>query len=179
MKYLPRLLAFILATSLPGLAADWRSELAGQIPRLGHRNWIVIADSAYPLQIAPGIQTVVTGADHLEVVQAVLAALAKTKHVRPLVYTDAELRFVAEAQAPGIEACRQQLLSALGAQTVQSLPHEQIIGRLDEAGKTYRVLLLKTNLTLPYTSVFLQLDCGYWSAGAEAALRAAMKAPPR
>jgi hypothetical protein len=32
----------------------------------------------------------------------------------------------------------------------------------------------KTNLTLPYTSVFLQIDCGYWSADAERRLRDAM-----
>jgi hypothetical protein len=29
-------------------------------------------------------------------------------------------------------------------------------------------------MTLPYTSVFLQLDCGYWSADAERRLREAM-----
>jgi hypothetical protein len=45
---------------------------------------------------------------------------------------------------------------------------------LDEAGKTFNVLILKTNLTLPYTSVFLELDCGYWSEEAEQRLRAAL-----
>jgi hypothetical protein len=32
-----------------------------------------------------------------------------------------------------------------------------------------------TNLTLPYTSVFLELDCGYWSPEAEQRLRDAIK----
>ncbi len=50
---------------------------------------------------------------------------------------------------------------------------EELIGKLDEAGKTFHVLLLKTNLCLPYTSVFLQLDCAYWNADAEKRLRAA------
>jgi hypothetical protein len=47
---------------------------------------------------------------------------------------------------------------------------------LDKAAETFRVLVLKTDLALPYTSVFLELDCGYWSPGAERRLREAMKA---
>lgn len=31
-----------------------------------------------------------------------------------------------------------------------------------------------TNMTLPYTSVFLQLDCAYWKREAEQQLRARM-----
>jgi hypothetical protein len=57
---------------------------------------------------------------------------------------------------------------------VQVLPHEQIIGKPDEAGKTFKVLLIKTPLTKPYTSVFFQLECGYWNAKAESELREAM-----
>jgi hypothetical protein len=179
MKKIRAILALLFATSFVGFAADWRTQLADQLPLLGHRNWIVIADSAYPLQNAAGIQTVATAADQIEVVRLVLAALAKTKHVRPTIFIDAELPFVTEAYAPGIGAYRDQLSTVFGTRAVQSRPHEQIIGELDEAGKTFRVLLLKTNLTLPYTSVFIQLDCGYWSAEAEAALRAAMKTPTR
>jgi len=33
---------------------------------------------------------------------------------------------------------------------------------------------LKTNMTIPYTSVFFELDCGYWHPGAEERLREAM-----
>jgi len=28
----------------------------------------------------------------------------------------------------------------------------------------FRVLLVKTNMRLPYTSVFFELDCAYWNA---------------
>jgi hypothetical protein len=31
-------------------------------------------------------------------------------------------------------------------------------------------------MTIPYTSVFFELDCGYWSAAAEQRLRKAMSA---
>ena len=42
-------------------APAWMDTLAGYLPALGHRNWIVVADSAFPLQISPGIETIVTG----------------------------------------------------------------------------------------------------------------------
>ncbi len=41
-------------------------------------------------------------------------------------------------------------------------------------GKTFHILVLKTRMTIPYTSVFIRLECGYWSADAEKRLRAAM-----
>ena len=31
-------------------------------------------------------------------------------------------------------------------------------------------------MTIPYTSVFFELDCGYWNAGAEQRLREAIAA---
>jgi hypothetical protein len=170
------LLAFIL-TIAPALhAADWKRTLQEEIPLLGHRNWIVIADSAYPWQVSPGVQTMETGKGQLEVTRAVLDALSKTKHVRPVIMTDSELPFVPEKDAPGITAYRASLGELLRNQTAQSLPHEQIIRKLDEAGKTFHVLLLKTNHTQPYTSVFLQLECGYWNPSAEKHLREILSA---
>ena len=47
------------------------------------------------------------------------------------------------------------------------LPHEEIIAKLDRAGELFRVLIVKTNMRIPYTSVFFELDCGYWNAQAE------------
>ena len=108
-------------------------------------------------------------------VHAVLDALGKVQHVRPIIYLDAEMPHVPEADAPGITAYRDGLTKLLGQREAQSLPHEKIIAKLDEAGKTFHVLLLKTNLTIPYTSVFLQLDCAYWNAEAEKRLRAALE----
>lgn len=155
--------------------SDWQTLLARRIEAYGHRNWIVIADSAYPVQTSPGIETVVTGAEQLEVLRIVLQELAKARHIRPVVYLDAELAHVPDRHAPGIKRYRDDLALALVNRRVRSLPHEEIIDRLDNAGEKFKVLILKTNLTLPYTSVFLELDCGYWSPEAEEALREAMK----
>lgn len=168
------LLALMTATTVSA-AETWKATLQKQLPLLGHRNWIVVADSAYPLQTAPGIETLYAEADQLAVVSEVINALAKTRHVKPTIYTDAELKYVAEANAPGIGAYREALAKILAGQPAQVLPHEQIIGKLDEAGKTFKVLLIKTPLTLPYTSVFFQLECGYWNAASEKELRDALK----
>ena len=153
---------------------NWRVLLNEELPLLGHRNWIAVVDSAYPLQTSAGIETVDTNADQLEVVRAVLDQVAKAKHVRPVVFTDAELKLVSESDAKGVNAYREALTDLVAKTEAQSLPHEEIISKLDEAGKTFHILVLKTRLTIPYTSVFIRLECGYWTADAEKRLREAM-----
>lgn len=160
-----------LITTTAFAADQWKKPLQQQLPLLGHRNWIVVADSAYPLQTAPGIETIYVKADHLKVVSGVIAELAKTRHVQPIIYTDAELEYVAEANAPGISAYRDTLAKVLTNQPVRLLPHEQIIGKLDTAGQTFKVLIIKTPLAQPYTAVFFELECGYWNQQAEKELR--------
>ncbi len=156
-------------------ASGWRERLARELPLMGHRNWIVIADAAYPAQCRPGIETIDTGTDQIRVVQTVLDMLDRSQHVRPIIHLDLELMHVSEELAPGINAYRTALDAILNDRTVQSVPHEELIARLDKAGEVFRVLVLKTTLTLPYTSVFAQLDCGYWSAESEARLRRVMQ----
>jgi len=141
---------------------------------MGHRNWVVIVDSAYPLQSSAGIETIYTGEDQLSVVKAVMAEVKKQKHVRANVFLDKELKFVDDKAARGIDAYRKDLAKLLKGASASSLLHEDIIKKLDEASKTFHVIVLKTKLTLPYTSVFLQLDCGYWSADKEKAMRQKM-----
>ena len=172
------ILGVVILTMTVQAEVSWQTKLERDLPLLGHRNWIVIADAAYPWQAAEGIETIYTDGEQLDAVKAVLRALDKTTHVRPIIYTDTELQFVPEESAKGITAYRNALGKLLDKRNVQSLPHEEVIKKLDEAGKTFHVLILKTELTIPYTSVFLQLDCGYWSAESEQKLRDAMKRVP-
>jgi hypothetical protein len=158
-------------------AASWRQTLDARLPYYGHRNWIVIADSAYPLQSGTGIETILSNENQIETVRHVLAVLSKAKHVRPVVYTDRELSYVPEPDAAGIGAYRQLLnglFTQLPDQKVTALPHEEIIHKLEDAAKSFHVLIIKTNMTLPYTSVFFELRAGYWSDEAEERLRQAM-----
>jgi hypothetical protein len=155
---------------------DWKRQVRSLLPLFGHRNWVVVADSAYPAQSKPGIETIVSGAGLIEAAHGVLSAIAAFKHVRANIYLDQELQFVAEADAPGVTRYRTQLAELLKNEDETTLPHEQIIARLDQTAHVFRMLVIKTELTIPYTSIFFELDCGYWSADAERRLRATIAA---
>jgi D-ribose pyranose/furanose isomerase RbsD len=152
-------------------SSSWQTRLRTQLPRLGHRNWVVVTDAAYPLQTSPGIETLVATQPLTTVLGKVLQEIKRAPHIRPLVYTDAELEAVAEEHAPGVTKFRRNLAQTLAKASVRSLPHEEIIARLDAAGRSFQIMLIKTPELIPYTSVFLELDCGYWNAEAEKALR--------
>ena len=154
---------------------NWQDILEESLPVLGHRNFIVIADSAYPQQSNPGIKTVYTGAGQLEVVEKVINAVEKADHVSGTIYVDQELNFVPEENAPGIDKYRTDLNNILGNKNVLRLPHIDIINKLDQSSDLFNVLILKTDLTIPYTSVFIELGAGYWNDQAEAELRESMK----
>ena len=151
--------------------STWQSRFNEVLPEYGHRNWIVVADSAYPKQSAPGIETIATGQGQLEVLEIVLEAIADAPHVRAIVMLDSELDHVLEADSPGVSAYRSALTVMLKDKQVKVVPHEKIIAQLDKGSEMFNILLLKTNLTIPYTSIFLQLDCGYWDAKKEKSLR--------
>jgi D-ribose pyranose/furanose isomerase RbsD len=156
-------------------APTWTDTLAAYIPALGHRNWIVVADSAFPLQISPGIETIVTNEDHFTVLAKVLKAVDAAKHLRPKIWLDKELGFVTEDLAPGADEARRRLDEVLKGRGATPVLHEELISRLDQVGKTFKIVMVKTTLAVPYTSVFLELDCGYWPAEAEAKMREKMK----
>jgi len=89
---------------------------------------------------------------------------------------DAELPFVPDSDAPGVSNYRAEIADLLRRYPVESLPHERIIANIDEAGKQFHILVLKTKMAIPYTSVFIRLDCKYWPADAEKRMRAKMAA---
>ncbi len=156
-------------------APVWMDTLAGYLPALGHRNWIVVADSAFPLQISPGIETIVTGEDHFTVLAKVLQAVDGAKHIRPKIWLDKELGFVTEDLAPGADEARRRLDEALMGRGAAPVLHEELIAKLDQAGRAFKIVMVKTTLAVPYTSVFLELDCGYWPSENEAKMREKMK----
>src|SRR5215472_5369404 len=96
----------LLLASLPAVAANpsWHERLSDAMPLLGHRNWILVVDSAYPLQISPGIETIETDASQMEVLRAVMSAIDHSIQVRPEIFTDAELTFISDSDAPGASA---------------------------------------------------------------------------
>lgn len=167
----------LLAATVPARAAspDWHQRLSEAMPLLGHRNWILVVDSAYPLQISPGVETLDTKASQVDVLRAVMAAIDHSIQLRPEIFMDSELAFISDSDAPGASEYREQVGQLLRGYSVESQRHEDLISKIDEAGKTFHVLVLKTNMTIPYTSVFIRLDCKYWSEDQERSLRLSMR----
>ncbi len=174
IKIVLGIMVMLLGCAVTHAQAGWQQKVKGELPLLGHRNWIVIVDSAYPLQVSPGIETIDTDADQLAVLDFVLGAIKESRHVRPLVHTDKEIEFVPESEAPGVGRYREELKRRIAGVPSDSVLHQELIDRLSETGKSIHVLVLKTRMTIPYTSVFLQLNCKYWSAESEARMRKAM-----
>jgi len=157
------------------MTSDWKGTLKDRLLLYGHRNWLVIADSAYPAQSRQAIETIVVDEQQVTVLKKTLATLGSCKHVKPNIYIDKELNFIGDTDAPGISSYREKLGALLKGHKVRTLPHEEIISTLDRVGEKFRVLLIKTNMRIPYTSVFLELECGYWNADAEKRLRTSMR----
>lgn len=156
---------------------SWQTEVEETVKLFGHRNWIVVADGAYPLQSNPSIKTITVDADQLEVVEFVHEAIKQSKHVDATIFLDKELDYVSEEDANGITDYRNGLSKLWEDKPTQSLLHEDIIRQLDQSANLFNVLIIKTNLTIPYTSVFFQLECGYWDAEDEQRLRKALPQP--
>jgi len=65
----------------------------------------------YPAQSRPGIETIVADEEQTTVVDRALAILHAhaSKHIQSKIYTDEELRFVSEEDAPGVTSYRERL----------------------------------------------------------------------
>lgn len=154
--------------------ANWKEQFNQKMALLGHRNWIIIVDKAFPEQNAAGIIYINTNEKLLPVLKYALQQVHASGHVKPIIYRDQELEFITEQQSKGVEAFRKEEEKIWGALPVQTILHDGVFQKLDEASKLFKVVVLKTNETIPYSSVFLQLDCAYWNADKEAQLRKRM-----
>lgn len=156
------------------MSPTWEEIVNNRLQLYGHRNWLVIADSAYPAQSRQGIETIVADEEHTSLLSRVFVMLRECRHVKPNIYLDQELRFVAEQDAPGVTSYREELRHLVKGYELRTLPHDEIISKLDVAGDQFRVLIIKSNMRIPYTSVFFELECGYWNTRAESCVRSAM-----
>ena len=159
-----------------GSSSDWKGIVQNRLPLYGHRNWIVVTDSAFPAYAAPGIETIAVNEDLPSVVKYVAKAISATRHVRATVFLDQELQFIDESDYPGVSDLKRQIAAIFPKDQVSRIPHAEAMTRVDEAGRTFRILFIKTSAAIPYTSVFMRLDCGYLSDEVERRIRAAMAA---
>lgn len=158
----------------PDEKETWKETLEHDLNLLGHRNWILVVDKAFPEQSSAGMKYLYVEQELLPTLQYVLDRVESSTHVSPVIYRDKELSYITEEQVPGIGEFRSGSEEVLAGREVNSLLHDEVFGMLDESSSLFRVLVIKTNCTLPYTSVFLQLDCAYWGPGNERELRSRM-----
>ena len=174
-------LVFIAGTMIGPAAsnpstADWRTTLQQRVPLYGHRNWIVVSDAAFPAYSQIGIETITANQDLPSVLNYVAKAISSSQHVRAAAFVDQELKFVPEEDYPGVTHLREEINRAFGKSSPSSIPHAEALAKIDDAGKTFRILFIKTNTTIPYTSVFMRLDCGYMTDQVESKIRDAIAA---
>ena len=148
----------------------WNSDLH----LLGHRNWILVVDKAFPEQSSPGMKYIYVEQDLLPTLKYVLEKVESSTHVSPIIYSDKELSYIDEDQINGIDKFKSEREKILAGKEVNTLLHDDVFKLLDESSSLFKTLVIKTNCTIPYTSVFLQLDCAYWGPENEEILREKM-----
>jgi D-ribose pyranose/furanose isomerase RbsD len=149
----------------------WRAAVDNQTSQLGYRNWIVIAEASFPAHSRSGVRQVAAPVEVPEAVDYVLQALERTENVRPHIYLTRELRSVENDFAPGIDALREKLRDSLHSHEHTELDQQSLLTLLEDANRSFDVLVIRTQTALPYSSVFLELKPGYWDADSEMRLR--------
>ncbi len=149
----------------------WAEEVTREVGALGIQNWIIIAESSFPVASRRGVRTVVVDADVPELVDFVINELEKSETVNPSFNLARELPFVKNDNAPGIDEFRRQLKEALHGHQVREMDHRSLTLLAHSESAKYAVLVLKTRTALPYSNVFIELDSGYWDRESEDALR--------
>jgi hypothetical protein len=176
------LISFLLGCNQPsGNIADrkgesWKERFDKELPLLGHRNWVLVVDKAFPMQTSPGMEVVNTNEKLLPVLDYTLHQMRSSSHVKPIIYVDKEIKFITEDAARGVNSYKAGLKKILGDETPESILHDSVFVKLDAASRLFKIFILKTNEVIPYSSVFLQLDCAYWNAASEKHLRDSMNA---
>ncbi len=163
--------------------AALHTQLAPHLDVLGARNWIVIADPAYPILAGEGVDVLVVDADIPDTLREVLATLSADGSLTPRLWLCSELEVVPERHAPGVRRYRRELRKLTARHLHYEVTDRIISLQLAQAAQTYRILYIKTDTPLPYSTVAIELDSGYWNSDAEAELRERMEklnapAPP-
>ncbi|MFT6863592.1 MAG: hypothetical protein ACJAVK_002153 [Akkermansiaceae bacterium] len=162
-------------TSREKLPPAWGETVAREVDALGIQNWIIIAESSFPLVSRGGVRTLVVDAEIPELVDYVVNHLESSENVNPTFNTARELPFVSNDRAPGIDQFRLNLKEALHGHEVRQMDNRSLSMLASSDASKFAVLVLKSKTSLPYSSVFVDLDSGYWDRDSEDKLRRDMR----
>ncbi len=162
-----------MTAALSGCAmlSNWRGKADNQLGKLGYRNWIVISEASLPAQNRAGIHQVSAPAEIPEVVDYLLRTMEQTENVRPRIYVTREMRSVENDMAPGMDSYREELKKSLHGHETTELDQQALLTLMEDANRKLDVLVIRTQTALPYSSVFMELQPGYWDGESEARLR--------
>lgn len=149
----------------------WKMAVDRQTEQLGYRNWIVVAEASFPAHSRAGVRQIAAPVEIPEALDYVLHSLERTENLRPNIYLTRELRSVENDFAPGIDQVREHIQTALHGHEPTELDQQSLLTLLEDANRSFDVLVIRTRSALPYASVFIELQPGYWDASSESRLR--------
>jgi len=154
-----------------GLIDQTRASIAPELQQLGARNWVVIADPTYPIPAGAGVYTMTVASGTAETFREVLDLLELQASLTPRIWVCNEMEAVPEHLAPGMAEYTKEVSSLLSGRFCYRLDERIIAMQLADAAQKFRVLFIKTNTRLPYSTLAIELDSGYWSPDAEEEVR--------
>lgn len=149
----------------------WGAAVSREVAALGSRNWVIVAESSFPVISRRGTRTVVIDGETPEVVEYIVNLLEQSENVRPRFTTARELPFLVNDLSPGVDQFRERLNVALHGHAVNQMDHRALTLLAQSDADKYAVLVLKTKTALPYSNVYIELDSGFWDRESEARLR--------
>ncbi|MGJ8655110.1 MAG: hypothetical protein ACSHX6_01565 [Akkermansiaceae bacterium] len=152
-------------------APTWLTTVDQEVHKLGSFNWVIVAEPSFPALSRSGVTTITTPVNTTEALDGVLQSIDAHSHVRPRIHLIREADAVTEHDTPGINNYRTKLKEVLNERETLTLTNNALNLLITDARKNYRILVIKTTTSLPYTSVFMELESGYWDGVSETALR--------
>jgi D-ribose pyranose/furanose isomerase RbsD len=156
--------------------SPWKAAVNRHTSQLGYRNWIVIAEASFPALNRTGIGQVSANVEIPEALDYVLKIIDESQNVKPAIYFTKESQVIENNQAPGMDQLRERLAISIRSMETTKVEQDSLIAILQDVNRSFDVLIVRTTSTLPYSSVFLELQPGYWDAEAEEKLRQRMTA---
>lgn len=148
-----------------------RKQIAPNLFQLGARNWVIVADTAYPLPAGESVVCINVPCNLADTLREVLDLMESEGAVVPRLWVSHELSAVQEKRAPGIKAYRTELEKLLLGRFHYEVNSRVVDMQINKAAKDYRILVIRTSSRLPYSSIAIELDSGYWNSDAELEVR--------
>lgn len=159
----------------PPIPPAWATGLDAELRPMGFGNWIIISESSFPAHSGRGVRTVMVDGEIPEVIDHIVDYYDNSENVTPSFNTAREFPFVENDRAPGADEYRKTLKKALHGHEVREMDHRSLALLAQRNSGKFAVLVVKTKTALPYSSVFVELDTGYWDGDSEDALRDKMR----